>query len=113
MTNRPEYERVRKAIYDLITDSPCRGCEFWKVQWHYCLLRDMHESSQKCKLLNQILVIPGLRIEADDQSLPFEVPEDKDVVCEGVCNITCHAIERWLIAKSMADFVKCIPKEGG
>ena len=81
--------KFKEAIFDLITDPPCRNCEFWDVQEHYCWLKNMHPTSSKCELINQIL---DLRIEEgghvyklgiiDDGELPGMNPEEIRVIAE-------------------------------
>jgi len=70
----PTYmEELREKIFDAVTDPPCRNCEFWDVQGHYCYLKDLHPNTKKCRLLDQILAIikqAGYVKLADDQSLP-------------------------------------------
>jgi len=46
---------LRDLIFDAITDPPCRRCEFWDVQGHYCFLESIHSDTKKCELLDQIL----------------------------------------------------------
>ena len=48
-------EQLREWIFPLATDPPCRICEFWDTQGHYCFLKDMHKDSKKCVLIDQIL----------------------------------------------------------
>jgi len=69
MTN---LDKVREEIFDLITDPPCRHCDFWDVQGHYCWLKNMHPSSKKCELMNQIL-----NIKVDDKTTLRRLIEDE------------------------------------
>ena len=62
------------------------------------------------KVANQILAIPGLRVEADDQSLP-ETLIDELEYGESTCTDF-----RWGVAAAQKDmltagFVKCEPRE--
>ena len=50
-------QEFKEKIFDLVTDPPCRGCEFWDRQGYYCFLKDMHELSTKCSLVPQILAL--------------------------------------------------------
>jgi len=50
-----DIDEMREKIFELVTDPPCRKCEFWDVQEHYCWLRDTHPNSSKCELMNQLL----------------------------------------------------------
>lgn len=65
-----QMERVREKIFDLITDPPCRNCDWWVVQERYCWLKDQHLDSSKCELINQILSISELAVLHPDQEMP-------------------------------------------
>ena len=57
-------EELRKQVFDLVTDSPCyvcgAFCEFWDMQGHYCFLKNVHKTSDKCPLIDQILALEPL-----------------------------------------------------
>ncbi len=65
---------LRELIFDAITvHSPCRDCDFWDRQGHYCYLKDVHSDANKCLLVYQILKLireAGYVKLSDDQSLP-------------------------------------------
>jgi len=66
-------EEVREQIFDLVTDPPCSKCEFWDREGHFCFLKDIHKTTDKCTLLDQILDLLRAAgwVEKDpDQSLP-------------------------------------------
>ncbi len=50
-------EELREKIFDQVNDQTCRVCEFWDWDGHYCFLKDMHQNSQKCRLVNRILAL--------------------------------------------------------
>ena len=66
---------LREQIFDIITDAPCRKCEFWDWQGRYCWLKNMHPDSRKCTLLDQILK----PIEAQYQPVQLEVLTDEEM----------------------------------
>lgn len=46
---------IREQIFNVVTDTPCKQCEFWDRQGHYCFLKDVHKDTAKCALLDVIL----------------------------------------------------------
>ncbi len=48
-------QKLRDEIFDLVTDQTCKKCEFWDWQGHYCFLKDIHQDTKKCKLLDSII----------------------------------------------------------
>ena len=74
---------VRGAIFDFITNPPCKKCEFWDRGGHYCFLID----SRRCKLLDQILSIPNLAVVDRDAQPPirFIHPDDSGVLSYEKC----------------------------
>lgn len=64
---------IREGLFDLVTDPPCRTCEFWDVQGHYCWLKNVHPDSARCWLMNQafqFLKDNGMVRLSDNQELP-------------------------------------------
>ncbi len=73
-------DELREKVFDIVTDPPCRKCEFWDRDGHFCFLKDIHKTTGKCALLDQILALfagwkspeelKGWVQLAEDQSLP-------------------------------------------
>ncbi len=52
---------LREKIFDIVTDPPCRQgykyCEFWDKVGHYCYLKNIHQDTKKCVLVDQIIAL--------------------------------------------------------
>jgi hypothetical protein len=75
---KPYMEKYREEIFGLVTDPPCRKCDFWDVKGHYCWLRNMYPDSKKCELLGQIITLLQGSIE-DAKKHSFDEGLDKGV----------------------------------
>ena len=65
----PREEMIDKIFY-IVTDPPCKECEFWDVQGHYCFLEDIRKNSRdKCILTSNIL-------KAFEDIVEEELPEN-------------------------------------
>ena len=48
---------LRRKIFDIVIEPPCKECDFWDRQGHYCFLDNTLERYKlwKCKLVARIL----------------------------------------------------------
>ena len=53
---RERVKELRSDIFCIVTGPPCRECEFWDVQGHYCFVEIVHfDGIDKCKLVDKIM----------------------------------------------------------
>ena len=48
-------EVITDKIFYIVTNPPCKDCEYWDVQGHSCFLEGMHKNTNKCILTSHIL----------------------------------------------------------
>ena len=56
MTLEKQVDQLWDSIFEAVTKPPCRECEFWDSQGHYCFMEHYPHAytMKKCPLVNKI-----------------------------------------------------------
>ena len=65
---------VREELLDMIANPPCKQCDWWDAQGHFCYHSPL-DDDEPCVLVSGILSHPRIAILAENQNGPMRIKD--------------------------------------